>query len=154
MPSLYNEDGQPHLHLLPRIAKTRWPSGRAIINQQVIRYFSYLDIHDTLSHFLLAQGFDFDSQPWDDFDDQVSTRVVTRVSIRVSIRVAIETLNRNPDRNHAHHVSIFFYKSKPWAFSMVSTMVFVSIETILKYSLVEIIVNYAGDYFPIVACEE
>ena len=54
MPSLYNEDGQPHLHLLPRIAKTRWPSGRAIINQQVIRYFSYLDIHDPLPHFLLA----------------------------------------------------------------------------------------------------
>ena len=34
--------------------KTRWPSGRAISNQQVIRYFSYLDIHDTLPHFLLA----------------------------------------------------------------------------------------------------
>ena len=45
---------KPHLHLLPRIAKTRWPSGRAIINQQVIRYFSYLDIHDPLPHFLLA----------------------------------------------------------------------------------------------------
>jgi hypothetical protein len=69
------------------------------------------------------------------WSSQVSTRVATRVSIRVSIRVAIETLNRNPDRNHAHHVSIFFYKSKHWAFSMVSTMVFVSIETILKYSL-------------------
>ena len=39
------------------------------------------------------QGCDFNSQPWNDFDDQVSTRVATRVAIRV----AIATLNRNPE---------------------------------------------------------
>ena len=39
------------------------------------------------------QGCNFDSQPWGNGDNQVSTRV----AIRVVIRVLIATLNRNPE---------------------------------------------------------
>ena len=97
-------------------------------------------------------GFDPKSQPWSQPEgpkirnpggfSMVAIRVANRVSIAIrnpetfwnesGLRPGFRSgLNRNPETTMFR----FFLKSKPWAFSMVSTMVFVSIETILKYSL-------------------
>ena len=75
----------------------------------------------SIQNLVAIQGCDFNSQPWDNGDNQVLTRVATRVAIRVSIL----TLNRNPET----YSFGFFFKSQPWPF-MVSTMVSVSIKTL------------------------
>ena len=77
------------------------------------------------------QGFDCNFSTLKRSGTVVITRLRPGLRPRMRSGLRIATLNRN-----LKPTGFDFFKSQPWAFSMVATMVSVSIETSLKYSLV------------------